>query len=300
MLELAQVAEIVLDRQAPLARPAERFTQLALRDPHPCLQRRDRPHVGEEVAHVQALGLVEQVERAVQIAFGLPDPRHRDAPAIPVLRQPGVLAQLLAPQQVLRGGGQVVPLAVELAHADVHVRRSPQHRPARLRTQAATPARRCAWPRGDDPATPDVRQRDRAAEGVGDVPGPLQARHALGVPRVRRPRDPRSPRTRAPGAPLPLRGRGGRPQARGRAPAGRAARCRAHRPEPGRGRRGTARSPPGGGGIPRRRRRPSPPLGLGILHRCLSPRPATARRPAGGPRRPRARRRPAAPRHTRR
>ena len=128
MLELAQVAEVVLGGQALLTRPAEGFTQPALRDPHPCLQRRDRTHIGEEVAHIQALCLVEQVERAVQIALGLPDARHRDAPAIRVLREPGVLAQLLAAQQVLRGGIQIVPLAVELAHAHVHVCRSPQDR----------------------------------------------------------------------------------------------------------------------------------------------------------------------------
>jgi CheY-like chemotaxis protein len=40
---------------------AEGFSQPTLRDPHPCLQRRDRPHIGEKVTHIQALGLLEQL-----------------------------------------------------------------------------------------------------------------------------------------------------------------------------------------------------------------------------------------------
>ena len=172
VLELAQVTEVVIDGQALLTRPAEGFTESALRDPDPCLQRRDRPHVGEEVAHIQALRLVEQVECAAQISFSLAYPGHRDPPAIPVLRQPGVLAQLLAPQQLLRGGRQVAALAVDLAHPHVHVRRSPQNRPALLRCTLQcllVGAHRLAK---TTLHKPDVRQRDRAAEGIGDVPGP--------------------------------------------------------------------------------------------------------------------------------
>ena len=65
MLELAPIAELVLGGQALRTRPLERFTQPTLCDPHACLQRRDRAQIGGKVAHVQALGLVEQVERAV-------------------------------------------------------------------------------------------------------------------------------------------------------------------------------------------------------------------------------------------
>ena len=75
-------------------------------------------------------------------------------------------------------------LAVELAHPYIHVCRSPQNRPALLGRKLqgllvgahglAEPALR----------TPYIRQRDRAAEGVGDVPGPPQPRHALGIPGV--------------------------------------------------------------------------------------------------------------------
>src|SRR5918995_5403519 len=95
VLELAQVAEIIMGGQAPLPRPVESFTQPTLGDPHPCLQRRYGTHVRVEVAHVQALCLVEQVERAVQVSVGLPYPSHSYAPAIRVLREPGALALLL-------------------------------------------------------------------------------------------------------------------------------------------------------------------------------------------------------------
>ena len=172
VLELAQVTEVVVDGQALLTRPAEGFTEPALRDPDPCLQRRDRPHIREEVAHIQALRLVEQVECAAQVSFSLAYPGHRDPPAIRVLRQPGVLAQLLAAQQVLRGGMQIVALAVDLAHPHVHVCRSPQNRPALLRRTLQcllVGAHRLAETTLRDP---DVRQRDRAAEDIGDVPGP--------------------------------------------------------------------------------------------------------------------------------
>ena len=86
MLELAQVAEVVRNFQALLTLPVEGFTHPPLRDPHPCHERRYRTHIGEEVTHIQALCLVEQVERAVQISLGLPYASLSDTPAIPVLR----------------------------------------------------------------------------------------------------------------------------------------------------------------------------------------------------------------------
>jgi hypothetical protein len=85
VLELAQVAKVVMGGQAALARPVERISQAALRDPHPALPRRNR-HIGEKVAHKQVLCLVQQGERAVQIALGLPQARHRHAPVIAILR----------------------------------------------------------------------------------------------------------------------------------------------------------------------------------------------------------------------
>ena len=110
VLELAQVAEVVLDGEASLTRPAERLTQPPCATHTRARSAETGRTFGGEVTHVQALRLVEQVERAAQIPFGLPYPRHRDAPAIPVLRQAGVLAQFLARQQVLHGGIKLVAL----------------------------------------------------------------------------------------------------------------------------------------------------------------------------------------------
>ena len=172
MLELAQVTEVVIRGQALLTRPAQRFTEPALCDPDPGLQRRDRPYVREEVAHIQALRLVEQIECAAQVSFSLAYPGHRDPPAVRVLRQPVVLAQLLAPQQLLGGGLQIAALAVDLAHPHVHVCRAPQNRPVLLRCALQgllVGAHRLAEAALHQP---DVRHRDRAAEDIGNLPGP--------------------------------------------------------------------------------------------------------------------------------
>src|SRR5215469_13799715 len=85
VLERAQVAEVVRNGEATLTCPAEGFTQPPLRDPHPCHERRDRTHIGEEVTHIQAFCLLEQVESTGQISFGLSYASHRNAPAILVL-----------------------------------------------------------------------------------------------------------------------------------------------------------------------------------------------------------------------
>src|SRR5207302_9623262 len=67
------------------------------------------------------------------IAPSLQYSSHGHAPAIGVLRQPGVLPQLLTSHEVLHGRLQIVPLAVESTDADVHVRRSAQHETTLLR-----------------------------------------------------------------------------------------------------------------------------------------------------------------------
>ena len=241
VLELAQVAEVVRGGQTSLPHPAERFTQPPLCDPHPCPHGRDGSHIGEEVTDVQALRLIEQVECAVQISFSLSYPGHRDLPAVPVLRQACVLAQLLASQQVPRGGRQVVALAVDLAHPHIHVRRSPQHRPAllgrglqRLLVGAhrftETTLRYAGYP----PARSRTRGRRRRTR-----PAAVQSciRHTPGAHSP----DPRSPRTPAPTSPLPMPARGGPPEGTARAPTGRASLCPARHLEPGPARPGTTR-----------------------------------------------------------
>ena len=124
VIKLAQVAEVVISRQSPLARPAERLIQLSLGSPYARLQRRDRAHIGEKVTHIQRLCLVQQGERAVQISLRFTDASHGDAPAIGVLREPGMLSLFLASQQELHGGLQIITLTLELTHSDVHIRRS--------------------------------------------------------------------------------------------------------------------------------------------------------------------------------
>jgi hypothetical protein len=57
--------------------------------------------------------------------LSLPYARHAYAPAIPVLGQPGVLAQLLAALQIMQCGWQIVAFAMEFAYAYVHVCGSP-------------------------------------------------------------------------------------------------------------------------------------------------------------------------------
>jgi hypothetical protein len=86
VLELAQVAEVVVGGQALLPRPAQGFTQPDLGDPHPRLQRRYGTHVGVWTLDILALRLVEQIERTVQVSLGFLDSRHGNVPAIARLR----------------------------------------------------------------------------------------------------------------------------------------------------------------------------------------------------------------------
>ena len=92
------------------------------------MHRRDRAHIRGKVNHEFRLGCAKQIERAIEVAARLADARHGHPPAIPVLRKPGLLAELLAPEQRLGGGIQFVPLALELADTDVHIRRSAHDR----------------------------------------------------------------------------------------------------------------------------------------------------------------------------
>src|SRR5205823_3674984 len=159
--------------------------ELPLRDAYPCQQCRDRTYVGEEVAHVQALCVMEQVERAVQVSFSFPDSSHRHAPSIWVLRQPDVLAQRLAGQQVLRGGVQIVPLTVELTHTHVHVCRSTEYRRARRRLAGQSLLVGAHGVAETTLRNPYIGQGHGATECVGVMPGPLQTRHSSGVTLVR-------------------------------------------------------------------------------------------------------------------
>jgi hypothetical protein len=115
-----------------------------------------------------------------------------------------VLTQIRARLQVADGGVQIVPLAVELAHAHVHVRRSPQRRRTGRRRELQRPLVRAH--RLVEPAlrNPNIGKDQRTAEGIGEESSPPQSSHALGVHAVSRvqvplgpKREPEQPRCRA-------------------------------------------------------------------------------------------------------
>ncbi len=105
MLVFTQVGRVVPGGQLPFHRPLLRGSQFVAADPQPGAHRRDRLHVGGEIADVHALGFVEQDECAVEIAFGRTQPGHHDPPTVWVLRQAVVLAETLAGGQLLHRGG---------------------------------------------------------------------------------------------------------------------------------------------------------------------------------------------------
>ena len=159
-------------------------------------------------------------------------------PAMPVLREAVVLAQLLARQQVLHGRVQIALLAEDVAHPDMHDLPPLGARASPVRSPAAAPARRCASHREDDPGRCGCppgrsrhRWRQRGCRPAARGPCP---RHRSGAPS----RGPRSPRTLVPGARPPHRGEDRRPPVRGQAPVERVGRWPGHRP-------GTGQAPPG-------------------------------------------------------
>jgi hypothetical protein len=68
VLELAQVTEVIVDRQALLVGPTQGFGKPALADPHPRSRGRYRTHIGSGAPDIQTLRFAEQVERGVQVA----------------------------------------------------------------------------------------------------------------------------------------------------------------------------------------------------------------------------------------
>ena len=77
--------------------------------------------VGEEVAYVEALGLLQQSERFLSTSFGLTQPCHGDPPAIGMLRHRRMLTEFLALEEVAPGTLQIVALTQDIAYPDVHV-----------------------------------------------------------------------------------------------------------------------------------------------------------------------------------
>ena len=211
VVELAHVAQLVLDGDAMRAGPAQRLAQLPLRDPDPGLHRGDRPDIRVVVARVQPFRLVKELESGVEISFGLPDASHRDAPAIWVLRQTGTFTEVLAQQQVLRRTREIVPLAKQLAHPHVHVRHTAERRRRRVAPRGISLARRPASPRGDGPARSGCRRGrwSTRSRRRGAPPAPSSRRHPSTTDAP--PRGRHGSNARAPGTPRPTRARDDRP-----------------------------------------------------------------------------------------
>ena len=111
-----------------------------------------------------------------------------------------MLAELLAAQQMLGSGLQITSLTSDLAHPDVHVRRAPQHRPGFV---GGEPQRLLIGAHGLTQAAlgeADVRQGDRTAEDVGEVPCPLQSVGTDGIGLVRALQVSNAPQREAPQA----------------------------------------------------------------------------------------------------
>ena len=123
VLELVQVAEIVVDGQASFTRPLQRFGHPTLRSPDPGLQSRYGARVRQGRPDEQALSLVQQAESALQIALCLVEPSLGNTPAAPPYRQLRLLAQFLASQQVFCGSSQVTPFKVQLTQPPIQVSR---------------------------------------------------------------------------------------------------------------------------------------------------------------------------------
>ena len=137
---------------------------------------------------------------------------------------------------------------------------------------------------------PDVRQSDRTTEHVGDVPSPLQTRHAIGIRPVRCLEIPACPGRESQKARRPLHARDDRPHRPVRAPAGHGSRWRPHRRASWPARHGRWRSHPEDLRNSSSSTTTIPADGAWGPSPMSSVWPATARRPADATQRPRARR----------
>ena len=197
-----------------------------------------------------------------------------------------MLAQVVADRQVPAGGVEVVALAEQLGHADVHVRRSPEHGRGVLGgdlQSSLVVAHRVAETALRDA---EVGQRDRAADHVRAASRPVPASPCRPSTSGAPPRDHRSSSARARSGTPPPRGRDGRRDRPVRAPAARASGCRPRRRRPGPARRGTWRSLRGAGGTRRSSTTTISPEAPGLPASSSTAAP-TAPRPGAAARRPR-------------
>ena len=93
VLVLADVRQLVRGGEALAARPLRRLRQLAAAQPQPCPDGGHRLDVRGVVAAVDPVGLVQLIERGVQVAAGLVEVGAQDPGPVGVLRQTQVLAE---------------------------------------------------------------------------------------------------------------------------------------------------------------------------------------------------------------
>ena len=180
MLVLADVAEVVIDRQSALADPGSGLAQTALRGMDPRCLRGEGPGDGVVLADEDTLSVLQQGEGAIGIALSQAELCHGDAPSVRVLGQATEVAKFIAQPKVIGGSIDVVPLQAQLCQPHVHVTRAAQDgcRAVRRHPQAlfVAPHRLVQTPLGDT----DLRQWSVATDRIDRVARALQARHRLG------------------------------------------------------------------------------------------------------------------------
>src|SRR5664280_3573871 len=75
---------------------------------------------------MDSLGLVYELDRPIKVAPPCADESHNPAPSVRVLRQPEILAKLLASPDEFEGRRHIVPLQEDLAHPHEHVGCAPE------------------------------------------------------------------------------------------------------------------------------------------------------------------------------
>lgn len=109
--------------QTALVGPASCIGEAALENPHSSAACRDRADIGEVARPEQRLGMVEHLDRAVQVATGQQQSCVRGEPAEAVLHQRCAFAELGSNGEVRRCGGEIAVLPVDVGEADVEITR---------------------------------------------------------------------------------------------------------------------------------------------------------------------------------
>jgi hypothetical protein len=179
MLELRDVAEVIVGGEPVCLRPAVPGIEPAQLDLDPGLHRGDRSDTGRVVGVVAGGGLGEQFERFSEVSLGLMEASGGNPPPVGVLREPQVFAKFCAGAEVVRSGVEVVVLDGEQAEADVHVGCA-----AQTRVFGGVAERRLEGALGFVEASLgalDVSEGQRAAHDIREVAASFEAGNRLDV-----------------------------------------------------------------------------------------------------------------------